>query len=225
MSEPIENFISGNLHNAKARIFAKIENGGLGLTEIQKFLNYQKCGWLKLSLTLDSNWKRALFCHSGGNILNVKPKTLTDCVILKGMAETLETLSSVHFKINNNFRKSFIYENQHIKITSRPIKVFDDNFFSQCQVIENRANHKKIKFNDIMDGNNIRQVHEILERTGFMLNLDQREKLQMACRSVIRKHKKTDPDQSTCTSLPCLFNLQIKGKKTFKSILTYKKSF
>ena len=59
--------------------------------------------------------------------------------------------------------------------------MFDDNFFSQCQVIENRANHKKIKFNDIMDGNNIRQVHEILERTGFMLNLDQREKLQMAC--------------------------------------------
>ena len=50
MAEPIENLISGNLHIAKARIYAKIENGGLGLTEIQKFLNSQRCGWIKLSL-------------------------------------------------------------------------------------------------------------------------------------------------------------------------------
>ena len=34
MAEPIENFISGNLNIAKARIYAKIENGGLGLVEI-----------------------------------------------------------------------------------------------------------------------------------------------------------------------------------------------
>ena len=45
------------------------------------------------------------------------------------MAETLEILSSMHFKINNNFWKSFIFENQHIKKTPRPIQMFDDEFF------------------------------------------------------------------------------------------------
>ena len=118
MAEPIENFISGNLNIAKDRIYAKIENGGLGLVEIKNFLNYQKCGWLKLSLDLDSNWKRILFCSSGGNILNVKTKNMSDNPILKGLAATQEIFSSIHFKINNNFQKSYIFENSHIKISS-----------------------------------------------------------------------------------------------------------
>ena len=90
MAEPIENFISGNLNKAKDRIYAKIENGGLGLVEIKNFLNYQKCGWLKLSLDLDSNWKRILFCCSWGNILNVKTKNVSDYPLLKGLAATQE---------------------------------------------------------------------------------------------------------------------------------------
>ena len=103
--------------------------------------------------------------------------------------------------------------------------MFDDEFFSQSQVISNRANHTKIKFDDVMEGNNIRQVHEIFDKTGLELNPDQREHLQTACRLVIRKHAKTDPDQSRCSSLISLFNHHKKGKKTFKNILTYEKSF
>ena len=49
--------------------------------------------------------------------------------------------------------------------------MFDDEFFANCQVINNNANHKKIKFADIMNENNIRQVHDIFTRTGFVLNL------------------------------------------------------
>ena len=53
--------------------------------------------------------------------------------------------------------------------------MFDDESFSQSQVISNRANHTKIKFDDVMEGNNIRQVHEIFDKTGLELNPDQRE--------------------------------------------------
>ena len=48
--------------------------------------------------------------------------------------------------------------------------MFDNEFFTNCQVINNNANHKKIKFDDVMNENNIRQVHEIFTRTGFVLN-------------------------------------------------------
>ena len=64
--------------------------------------------------------------------------------------------------------------------------MFDDEFFANCQVINNNANHKKLKVDDVMNENNIRQVHNIFTRTGFVLNLDQRDRLQTACRSVIR---------------------------------------
>ena len=103
--------------------------------------------------------------------------------------------------------------------------MFDDDFFANCQVINNNANHKKIRFDDIMNKNNIRQVHDIFTRTGFVLNLDQRVQLQTACRSVIRNHSKPDPEKSSCTSLTDLFNTHRQGKKTFRTILTYEKSF
>ena len=76
-----------------------------------------------------------------------------------------------------------------------------------------------------MNKNNIRQVHNIFTRTGFVLNLDQRVQLQTACRSVIRNHSKPDPEKSSCTSLTDLFNTHRQGKKTFRTILTYEKSF
>ena len=103
--------------------------------------------------------------------------------------------------------------------------MFDDEFFANCQVINNNANHKKIKFDDVMNENNIRQVHKIFTRTGFVLNIDQRVRLQTACRSVIRNHSKMDPEKNTCISLTNLFNKHSQGKKTFRNILTYEKSF
>ena len=57
----IEKFVSGSLNIAKNRIYLKVENGGLGLVEIKKFLNYQCCTWINSSLCLDSHWKRILF--------------------------------------------------------------------------------------------------------------------------------------------------------------------
>ena len=73
--------------------------------------------------------------------------------------------------------------------------MFDDEFFANCQVINNNANHKKIKFDDVMNENNIRQVHKIFTRTGFALNIDQRVRLQTACRLVTRNHSKKDPEK------------------------------
>ena len=75
-----------------------------------------------------------------------------------------------------------------------------------------------------MNENNIRQVHDIYSRTGLVLNQEQRDQLQTACRTVIRNHSKTDPVKSECTALSTTFNKHSQGKKTFRNILTYEKT-
>ena len=64
ISKPIEQFVSGNLRIAKSRILTSTVSWGLGLTEIKTFLTYQKCGWIKLALKLDENWKQLIFLKS-----------------------------------------------------------------------------------------------------------------------------------------------------------------
>ena len=40
-SIPIENFVNGNLRISKQRLYTGTENGGLGLTKMGDFLNFQ----------------------------------------------------------------------------------------------------------------------------------------------------------------------------------------
>ena len=38
------------------------------------FLASQKCGWIKLALKLDENWKQLIYLKSGGDIGNLREK-------------------------------------------------------------------------------------------------------------------------------------------------------
>ena len=89
ISKPIEQFVSGNLRIAKSRIFTSTVSGGLGLTEIKTFLTYQKCGWIKLVLKPDENWKQLIFLKSCGDIGNLREKWVLDHPILKGLGRVL----------------------------------------------------------------------------------------------------------------------------------------
>ena len=84
ISRPIATFVSGNLRIAKGRVFTSTENGGLGMTEIKMFLDYQKCGWIKLVLKPEENWKQLIYLKSGGDIGNLREKWVLNHPTLRG---------------------------------------------------------------------------------------------------------------------------------------------
>ena len=89
ISRPIETLVSGNLRIAKSRIFTSTENGGLGMVEIKTFLAYQKCGWIKLALKPEENWKQIKYFKSGGDIGNLREKWVLNHPTIRGFGKAL----------------------------------------------------------------------------------------------------------------------------------------
>jgi hypothetical protein len=53
----IEDYVTGNIQIAKKRLYLSPENGGLGLFEINDFIDSQKVSWVPRATSLDEIWK------------------------------------------------------------------------------------------------------------------------------------------------------------------------
>ena len=218
-SNVIEKFVSGNLNIAKNRIYYSPENGGLGLVEIKKFLNYQCCAWINSSLNLDSHWKRVLYCRSLGQILNAKADDFPDSPTLGRLVEALNCLSTNHNLKNENFRVSYIYANDLFKQPTRPSVLFDEAFFNECRSVSNNSNFRSIRFNDIFSGNNLKTSEEITNRTGYAFNQQQLLKLERAGTTTNNRYKKESAEEQKAKHIETVFSRFKKGSKIFKKII------
>ena len=224
MAEPIENFISGNLNIAKARIYAKIENVGLGLVEIKNFLNYQKCGWIKLALKPDENWKQLIFLKSCGDIGNLREKWVLDHPILKGFGRTLDFLRRAFSLDCENFRKANIYDSPTFPVTRRPLRTIDANFLAGGpQHFDAVSKLSIIIFDDFWTGTRGRELADINQITGIQFTQEQADIIVGICRDAVTRYSKECPTEKSSSTLEDFIKQYRKGSKIFKHLLTKEK--
>ncbi len=72
ISALIEDFVTGNIQIAKKCLYLSNSNGGLGLFELNDFLDSQKVSWITRGSNLDEIWKIRLFVAGEGNIHNIR---------------------------------------------------------------------------------------------------------------------------------------------------------
>jgi hypothetical protein len=109
----ITTFVKGKLNVAKKRLYRPVDQGGLGLFDINIFLDAQRCAWIKRSLDLDDHWKVQLYINNFGLIFN--SKGLHSCIMnsptLHSISRNFENFSNAFTSYNENFRKAYIVEN------------------------------------------------------------------------------------------------------------------
>ena len=178
ISKPIEQFVSGNLRIAKSRIFTSTVSSGLGLTEIKTFLTYQKCGWIKLALKPDENWKQLIFLKSCGDIGNLREKWVLDHPILKGFGRVLDFLRRAFSLDCENFRKANIYDTPTFPVTRRPWRTIDENFLvGGPQHFDAVSKLSRITLDNFWIGNRGRELADINQITGIQFTQEQTDKI------------------------------------------------
>jgi len=170
-SEPIIEFVRGNLNIAKSRIFLNTSNGGLGLTDIRAFLGYQKCAWLKLALKCDEHWKLTLYAKSNGNILNIRSKWLEGNPILKGFGLAAEQLLNKHININENFWKAPIFEQPFFCTRMRPVTYISYNTFGMDPSIRN-GKVENLRVGDFYENMTTLDHNTFRVNTGIEINIE-----------------------------------------------------
>jgi len=130
-SELIEKFALGNITVGKNRLYKNADLGGLGLFELDTFINSQRIAWITRASNLDEIWKVRLFLAGNGEITNSrccfieKEKTPVIYEIVRSYERFLEGYT----KLDENFWESNIFENKALFLRLRTKEILTKSFF------------------------------------------------------------------------------------------------
>ncbi len=119
----IVDFVKGKLNIAKKRLYTLPEHGGIGLFNIDDFLDAQRFSWIKRSLNLNEQWKIILFASNFGNVYNAKSRNINvfEYPICHEICKSYEKMLENFTTVNENYKYCYIFENGKLTIdlTSR----------------------------------------------------------------------------------------------------------
>ncbi len=131
-SEIIEKFVAGKLNISKSRITKPIDMGGLGLFNLETFLDAQKITWVKRSKNLDDWWKILLYSKSYGNVLNLRYENFSVVTepCLYSIAKSYEKFLVCYTKSGANYKTTYMFENSALNLGLRDKRLVDKNLFT-----------------------------------------------------------------------------------------------
>ncbi len=190
----IVDFVRGKLNIAKKRLYTLPEHGGLGLFNINDFLDAQRCSWIKRSHNLDEQWKLILFACNFGNVYNAKSRNtnIREYPICHGICMSYEKVQENFTTVNENFKYCYIFENGKLTVdlTSREIlnrDSFTNEFFGR-----HAAKLFRLKYCDFYnpDGDLI-DNESIRDATGINFTELQIFQIRNICLTAKTRYKKT----------------------------------
>jgi len=110
----IDGFCTSKLRIARNRLYLDPAKGGIGLIKLEDFLCAQQVIWVKRAAqSTRDNWRVDLAISGAGNVLTPCPETLSNSgsVALLGITQSFLRFNTIFSKLDNNYRKAFIFNN------------------------------------------------------------------------------------------------------------------
>jgi hypothetical protein len=160
----MDRFVTKNINISKDRRYLPIDKGGLGLFDINKFLDAQRCSWIQRarSLRID-NWRYDLCVLApDNNITLIRPCDIDKAhhPILFNIATSYCSFVSEFTKINLNFRTVPVVDNPAIVRGPNDQRTLNRFFFGLDFYNAHRAVLRKLTLNDCYVGNRFKTMEE-----------------------------------------------------------------
>jgi hypothetical protein len=142
-------------------VVGKLEDADNG---IKSFFG-QACTWAKRAQNLDDNWKLRLYRGSYGNTLNLRRKNFSkrEELILYNIAYNMERFQNLLSKIGDNYKESYIIDNECFLYGGANRKKFDQEFFEPELFEHYSFKLGVLKFSHLLNENN-----EFLDYNAFL---------------------------------------------------------
>jgi Reverse transcriptase (RNA-dependent DNA polymerase) len=168
----IVNYVSGNLKIAEKRVFDSLEQGGLGLFRIKPFLAAQCCAWVKRAENFDELWKINLYAKTPGDLHFLRKGLFnkTDEPILHHISDCFELFLQGFTKMEGNFKKSYIFNNQSFTLGLRTKRVFNQAIVGEHFWDVNKRNLMDLTFDKIATDAGMFSREQLRGTTGLELS-------------------------------------------------------
>jgi hypothetical protein len=224
MEKKILTFVKGTANIGRDRFFDRLQNGGLGLFDVDSFLSAQQTMWLKRILYAACDiWREEVYHITFGNPCLLDPSLVdkTEHPILYNIAESFKKFKSSFYKQNDNYKKSHILFNPNITRGRGDKNILNCAFFSQNPPIR-LENLAKITFSNTFSRVPL-QLETVNVICNINLNLNTYLRLTGALSYFANNLKANRTTNGTSLSISDFFGTFKKGSKSIRSILVTKK--
>jgi len=214
----INSFVCGNLKIREKILYATPAEGGVGLFELETFLNAQKCAWIKRAVNLDELWKIRIYVKSLGNVLNVRSgdfdksiEPVITCLVI--------AYSNFFYKYSSmtTYKNCFMFRNEKLTFDLEGRECLKRDDFNPAFFRHNKLKIITLRVNDFMTGDKVKTHANFVVDTG--LNIDQL--LFLRIRGLLRtaERKYGNRDYFCDKRYEDFFRFE-KGSKKFRKVIT-----
>ena len=224
LSTLIEDFVKGNLNISRKRMTMTCEEGGLGLFNLSDFLDAQRCAWIKRAQKLDDHWKRKLYAHSYGSILNIRADHYDshETPILHCIAKSYERFFSHHTMWNENFRTALIFDNPALTTNLRTQDTADAHFFGDL-LATHTSDIYKLNMTNIYNNGYV-DLETFIQETGIPITERKLIGLRGVFDVAVIRYSKEHGKQLDNTEIVSFVNRFKKGSRSFRRVFKGKRN-
>jgi hypothetical protein len=207
---------------SKDRRYLHPNQGGAGLFNLNDFLIAQRCTWVKRAITnVNDNWRLTLLASvPGGDLFNLRACDIPreKSLILHEIAWSFEFFNGCYSLLENNYRKSAIFQNIAFCRSGVDSRLLDIDFFGKLFYNLNKEKIRKLTFEDCFLDGNFKSINEFR-----LLGLELPPSLWMRLQSALLFAKKNnnygvDP-QMEGKSVSVFLKKIKKGSKQFRQTI------
>ncbi len=218
----IVNFVKGPINIARKRVFLPVENGGLGLFPVRDFIDAQKCTWIKRSTDYSEPWKVIIYVSNFGNIFNCKYKNVNkdEFPICHDIFNSYERLMNIFTTSQENFNKSYIFENNNFTVGLRSKEQLNHKQFVD-EVFDRIASKLySLRYCDLFDEQNVFLTSEMINaQLGINLTQLQCFNFRNSCSAAKVRYSKKDIDMRKSVNIETFLYQRKRGSSHLRKIL------
>jgi hypothetical protein len=112
--EVMESFVKNKLSVSRDRLYAKIEQGGLGLIDLESFIKAQQVLWIKRVInSATDNWREDIWDITYGNPLVLHPAIVNrdSHPIIFQISKNFDEFKKIYYSLNDNYKKMPLFWN------------------------------------------------------------------------------------------------------------------
>jgi hypothetical protein len=222
IEELIITFVKGPLNIARKRVFLPVDDGGLGLFPVRDFTDAQKCVWIKRCTDYSEPWKLIIYISNYGNIFNSKSRNINkfEFPICYDICNSYERLTNIFTATQENYKKSYIFENLNITIGLRNREQINRRQFTDEVFNEIASKLYSLKYSDLFDEHNVFLTCEMIS-VQFGINLTQLQwfNLRNACSTAKVRYSKKNIDLQNAVNIETFLYKRKKGSSHLRKVL------
>jgi len=218
----IDGFATKNLKVAESRLYLPAKLGGLGLINLETYLDAQRTVWIvRAAKKCIDNWRWDLKnLAPDGDVSRIRISDINTVrhPILFNIVSSFSKLVGKHAKLNGNYKLAYIFENGAFTWGENN-RLIDKNFFGAAFFNRHQARIRGLRFTDCYNEEEFKSMRDFADM-GIPLNMNTWLLLRGAMRKAKTQYRKNDPLlESKQESLLRFLTKQKKGSKKIRTVL------